>query len=234
MVGFLFSVLCYVAGLSSLVVFFAYIHFFIDQTSASFSWIAAVQNLVVFLLFPLQHSVLARPAVKKSIRRFTGELLERPLYVGTSGVVMFLVLWLWKPLGTVLYRLPYAPAFEVLEYFCVLLLIVTTNQMGHSSMFGLSQGYAAWKRTKLVEQELKTTGIFGVVRHPLTLLLIVILWAHNTMTAGRLELNVLFTAYALLGTVFEERDLIKHYGDKYLEYKRRVPAFIPLLNLQHR
>lgn len=227
--AFIISIVCYLLGLSSLVVFFSFIQFFVDRNPLPFSWASIVWNACVFLVFPLQHSILARPGIKDRIRHFTGEKLERPLYVGTSGVAMYAVLWLWKPVGPILYQLPYALSFDVVTYFALLLLIVTTVQMGHASMFGLAHGHAALKGLPLPQNGMKTDGMFGLVRHPLTLLLLVVLWSHNTLTAGRLEFNLLFSAYALIGTVFEENDLVKHFGDAYLEYRKRVPAFIPFL-----
>jgi protein-S-isoprenylcysteine O-methyltransferase Ste14 len=49
------------------------------------------------------------------------------------------------------------------------------------------------------------------------------------MTLSRLQWNLLFTAYALMGTYFEERDLVKNFGQQYLNYRKQVPGFIPKL-----
>ena len=47
------------------------------------------------------------------------------------------------------------------------------------------------------------------------------------MTAGHLLFAAGMTAYMLVAVVFEERDLIAHFGRQYEEYRRRVPMFIP-------
>lgn len=229
MSGLLFSILCYILGMGSLIWYFAYIQWIIDRNPAPFSWTALIFNAVVFLIFPIQHSLLARARAKNIINRRIHPLLERPLYVGTSGIAMMIVIGLWRPLGPMLYVLPYPVVFDVVTYACLVLLIVTTIKLGHHRLFGLANGYAVWKGQSIPETGLQTDGIFGIVRHPLTSLLIAVLWTHNTMTAGRLEFNVLFTAYALAGTIFEERDLVRNFGPKYLEYRKVVPAFIPRL-----
>jgi hypothetical protein len=47
------------------------------------------------------------------------------------------------------------------------------------------------------------------------------------MTAGHLLFVAAMTACMLVAVVFEERDLIAHFGRQYEEYRRRMPMFIP-------
>jgi len=35
------------------------------------------------------------------------------------------------------------------------------------------------------------------------------------------------TVYVFIGLYFEEKSLIEHFGDTYLDYKKRVPAVVP-------
>jgi methanethiol S-methyltransferase len=35
------------------------------------------------------------------------------------------------------------------------------------------------------------------------------------------------TGYILLAVRYEERDLVSHFGDRYRDYRRRVPMLIP-------
>lgn len=36
------------------------------------------------------------------------------------------------------------------------------------------------------------------------------------------------TAYIFMGTAIEERDLVRSLGGTYLDYRRRVRAFVPI------
>lgn len=208
--------------------FFWYIQFHIDFTSNVFSWPSVTFNTVLFIIFPLQHSILARPKIKEWIQSIVPKLLERSIYVGTSGIAMLIVLLEWRQFEPVFYRFETAWPFDVVFYLALFAILLALRNLNHNSMFGLTQGYVLLKGSEMPVEELNSTGLYQYVRHPLTSLLIITLWAHESMTAGRLQWNLLFTAYALIGTFFEERDLIRKYGQSYLEYRNRVPAFIPL------
>jgi protein-S-isoprenylcysteine O-methyltransferase Ste14 len=47
------------------------------------------------------------------------------------------------------------------------------------------------------------------------------------MTLGHFIFAAAMTGYVLLALQFEERDLIKIFGDRYRDYRRRVPMLIP-------
>ncbi len=220
---FLFSLFAYAAGMSSLIFFFYSLKFGANSIPSPFSWHVVMHNSLLFLVFPLQHSVLPRSFVKKQF----GEYLHRPFYVATSGIALWIILLWWRPFGPYLYRNVADLFFDVLFYVCVLMIVLCTIELGHGKMFGLAQGIAAWKHLPLTQGELKTTGMFGIVRHPITTLLIVVLWARGSLTAGSLLFNLLFTLYALLGTFLEEKALLAEMGDEYRDYRRKVPAFIP-------
>lgn len=211
-----------------MVAFFWYIQFVIDLTSNPFSWSSVFINTFFFMIFPLQHSILVRPKIKERIQKIVPKLLERSIYVGTSGIAMFVILFRWRQFEPLLYRFETSWPFDVVFYAALFSITLALRNLNHNSMFGLKQGYLLLKGSEMPVEDLKTTGLFKYVRHPLTSLLIVVLWSHESMTAGRLQWNLLFTAYALIGTFFEERDLIRKYGQSYLEYRNRVPAFIPL------
>jgi len=225
---FIFSVLAYVIGVGSMAGLFYYVQFIVDRNLVPFTWNAVLWNCLLFLIFPLQHSLLARPAIKKIFP----STLERSIYVATSGIAMWIILFEWNRVGPILYEVPspWSYLIDALFYVTLILIILTTREMDHWRMFGVSQGYATWKRTELPPGELKTSGLYAYIRHPLTSLFIVVLWCHATMSMGRLWFNLWFTFYALAGTIFEERDLKRTFGQKYLLYERRVGAFVPRLN----
>jgi protein-S-isoprenylcysteine O-methyltransferase Ste14 len=229
MIIFLFSIFSYLVGMSSLIYFFWLVQF-PQPESFPFSWNILLLNIAIFLIFPLQHSILPRRFIKDRMNPY----LHRPFYVLTSGIALWCVLLFWKPFGTIIYSNVATILLNIIFYISLALIIASTIALGHFQMFGLYQGYAAWRKMPLPSGQLEVDGIYGIVRHPITSLLLVALWSHSTLTQDRLLFNVLFSAYSLLGTVFEERSLIKEFGKDYLEYRRNVPGFFPRLSTHRR
>ena len=75
-------------------------------------------------------------------------------------------------------------------------------------------------------EPLHLTGFHRYVRHPLYGAAFVILW---TSALSPLGLATAFwgTLYLLAGTYFEERRLVRLYGETYKTYREQVPAFLP-------
>ena len=76
------------------------------------------------------------------------------------------------------------------------------------------------------DEPLHTGGFHAWVRHPLYAGTYLILWG-NAQDPFGLATAVWGSAYLAIGTMFEERRLLKLYGDAYRRYRAKVPALIP-------
>lgn len=47
------------------------------------------------------------------------------------------------------------------------------------------------------------------------------------MNLGRLEFAALWTAWILVGTLLEERDLVAEFDETYRQYCKQVPMLVP-------
>lgn len=81
--------------------------------------------------------------------------------------------------------------------------------------------------------EFDSSGVLGIVRHPWYLAVFILLWARDFNLAG-FTINVILSAYLLIGTFLEERKLVLEFGEKYKAYQRQVSILIPLKWLRSR
>lgn len=70
------------------------------------------------------------------------------------------------------------------------------------------------------------------MRHPIQLGFMIGFWATPHMTVGHLVFAGVTTAYIIVALkFFEERDLVRTFGDRYLNYRAQVPMLIPRARL---
>jgi methanethiol S-methyltransferase len=74
-------------------------------------------------------------------------------------------------------------------------------------------------------------GIHRYVRHPLYLGTFLLIWGFFLLFpyGSLLVTNVIITLYTLLGIFYEEKKLIRDFGEKYERYKQEVPMIFPKL-----
>jgi protein-S-isoprenylcysteine O-methyltransferase Ste14 len=75
--------------------------------------------------------------------------------------------------------------------------------------------------------EFDSSGVLSVVRHPWYLAVFILLWARD-LDPMRITVNVVLSAYLMIGTLLEERKLVLEFGDKYKLYQHQVSMLIPL------
>jgi protein-S-isoprenylcysteine O-methyltransferase Ste14 len=96
-------------------------------------------------------------------------------------------------------------------------------------------GLRQWERQRKGEEDapgrnerLFTGKGYGLVRHPLYLGCSLLLAFHPVQTRNSFASAVAIIAYFYIGTFFEERRLVRTFGEKYRAYQRRVPRLFPL------
>ncbi|MBF0561676.1 MAG: isoprenylcysteine carboxylmethyltransferase family protein [Alphaproteobacteria bacterium] len=200
-----------------------------EGRTAATVWAGAV-DIVLLVLFGLQHSVMARPRFKAWMTRLIPPPIERSTYVLISSVALALVMWQWRPIPVVVWRLESIPAQTVLYGLFALGWITTfyaTFLTDHNELFGLRQVYDWLHDRPRPPAKFQAASLYRFVRHPIMSGQLVAFWAAPTMTAGHLLFSSVMSAYILIGIHFEERDLGAALGDDYQQYRSRTPKLIP-------
>jgi protein-S-isoprenylcysteine O-methyltransferase Ste14 len=156
--------------------------------------------------------------------------VERSTFVLLATLALALVLWQWRPIPRVMWDVRatvFGSLLAVTFWIGWAILLVSTFLINHFELFGLAQVWAYLRSRQFVRPAFKTPLFYRFVRHPIYLGFIIAFWSAPVMTAGHLLFSMATTAYILLGIYFEERDLLRAYGEDYREYQRLVSMLFP-------
>ena len=191
---------------------------------------ALVVDILLLGLFAVQHSLMARPALKAWWTRFVAPSVERSTYVLLASLALILLFWQWRPLPTAIWSFHSGPVFLAFWGVCLLgwaTVLLSTFMINHFDLFGLRQVWAYRARKEIPPADFRTPLFYRIVRHPIYLGFILAFWSTPTMSQGHLLFAFATTAYILIAIQLEERDLLATFGAHYHDYRSRVGMLSP-------
>jgi protein-S-isoprenylcysteine O-methyltransferase Ste14 len=189
--------------------------------------------VLAVLVYGFFHSLLATLGLKKGLRGWLGPEVDRwyRLAFNTIAIMTFLpILGLTaaRP-GEILYK--FSPPWSYLalagQLLALLTLAIGLLQTGVWSFLGFKQ---VLNPSKITSSQMVTIGLYRWVRHPLYTAGLVFIWLTPIMTTSLLALNIGLTLYLILGAIYEERKLVREFGEAYTHYQQRTPMLIPGLS----
>lgn len=184
--------------------------------------------ILAILVWGVVHSLTASLGFKNFLRRtFGGGFMKyyRLLYNLFSALSFAPILYLMVALPTRdLYQIPSPWSYLMLagQGLSALLLLIAVLQTDTLSFVGLRQLFEEEQPGRLVR-----SGFYGLVRHPLYTFGLLFLWLSPNMTVNSLIVYLSLTIYILIGAYFEERKLLREFGQEYADYKSVTPMIIP-------
>ncbi|MCH6583047.1 MAG: isoprenylcysteine carboxylmethyltransferase family protein [Proteobacteria bacterium] len=207
-------------------------------------------SFFAFALFGVLHSVCAWEPFKDALARWSSQFFVdhfwRFIYCALSYAALYywisLLHWGQHPdsnIWLVDYPEPLWHGLVVLHLLSVVLAYVSFIQSDYLEFLGLKQlwqgiGRLSGRKASTEDLDLFGThrleikGIYGWVRHPMLLAGFLFL-ATSGPSRNNLVFLLMYTSYMLIGAYYEERRLIRIFGEQYVEYKRHVGAFFPRL-----
>ncbi len=103
---------------------------------------AAAIDVLLLVLFAVQHTVMARPWFKRRWTRIVPAPAERATFALAASLVLALLFWLWQPVGKTVWNLP-QPGAAVLwaVYAADWAAVGSTFLVSHFDLFGLRQAW---------------------------------------------------------------------------------------------
>jgi methanethiol S-methyltransferase len=182
---------------------------------------AAAIDVLLFTVFAAHHSLFARPWIKQWVVRLVPRRLERSFYVWVASLLLVLVCGAWQSLPGTLYTSDSSLAsfHAVVVAAGVVLTAFGARRLAPLELAGIDQ---ARRRRRGREASLVTSFPYNVVRHPIYLGWVLVVFGVPRMTMSRLLMACLSTAYLAIAVPWEERLLVREFGPEYERYARRV------------
>lgn len=187
-------------------------------------WKPIAVDVALFGVFALHHSLLARPRARAAVRAVVSPALERSVYTWTASLLFIGVCAWWQFVPGELYHL-HGPAAWTAHGVLLAGLVVTLRSSARLDVMelaGVRQVLASAGGAGADAPRLQTGGLYRVVRHPVYLGWVLIVFGTPHMTGTRLAFALISTLYLALAVPFEERDLRRTFGGRYGDYCRHV------------
>lgn len=190
---------------------------------------ALLLNAGLSLAFFIQHSGMVRKSFCQFLSSFLPEAYNGAFYSIASGISLFLVVLFWQGTSSLF------EAEGIIRIFMRIFFILPVagfvwgvNALGFFDPFGIRGvwTYPSGRKSRPVAFTAK--GPYQWVRHPLYLFMLMMIWSCPNLTKDRLLFNILWSGWIFVGTILEERDLVKQFGDGYREYQQKVSMLFPL------
>lgn len=192
--------------------------------------VSLMVNLVLLGLFAVQHSSMARPKFKEWWTKVVPRPIERSTYVLITSLLLSLLYWQWRPMPTEVWGVESPPASAAIWAVYGLgwvIVVGSTFIIDHFDLFGLRHTYLYFAGREYSSPRFTQRMLYRYVRHPIMLGFLVAFWATPTMTVGHLVFSLATTGYILIAIQLEERDLQRHLGEEYEQYRQEVSMLLP-------
>lgn len=189
-----------------------------------------IEYIIVILassLFGLQHSGLSALRVKEKLIDKWGKEGYARIFSTTSMLTLliaFLSMNFWDWIYFITQPALIQPLLLILGILLGLGGVILTMMASRV----ISVSTVADMRTDR-KAELITDGIYSRIRHPLYLATVLVFSALALIYPFPVVIvfSLSMISYTMIGAYFEERKLVKHYGDEYIEYKKTAGFILP-------
>lgn len=181
------------------------------------------------LAFFLQHSGMIRRGARQRLAKRIPTTYHPALYSIASGVFLCALVVAWQPTTDFLFHLRGSARWlsAAIAFLAAAGFAWGVHSLRAFDAFGTAPLKAVLRGTTAPPCPFVARGPYRCVRHPLYLFMLLLIWSTPRFSTDQLLFNLLWTAWIVVGTKLEERDLLVEFGRTYREYQESVPMLIP-------
>lgn len=221
--GFTFGVSVQALFLVTVVHLYAFLRWGATASTANWFWI----DLLLALQFAIPHSILLHPRFRDTFRRwFPGEM-HGAFFCLATCLSLLLLFGCWRTSPDIVWNLSGAAGSAVIGCFhlswAALLYSISLTGLGYQT--GLTQWKCWYQGVKQGRREFRAHSLYRLLRHPVYLSFLGLIWFTPVMTADHAVLTAVWTVYIFAGSILKDQRLLYYLGDSYAEYMSRVAGY---------
>ncbi len=191
--------------------------------SQSALWIDAA----LALQFALTHSLWLWPPVRQRLGRWISRSFYGCFFCVMTSLSLGLIFWQWRAMPTLIWQTSGSAALMLRAGFIGswIALFYSLSLTGLGYQTGLTEWWHWVRRRPLGRRDFTPRGAYFVLRHPVYLSFLGLLWFTPTMTLDHALLTGSWSVYIFLGSWLKDRRLAYYLGDTYRVYAARVPGY---------
>jgi protein-S-isoprenylcysteine O-methyltransferase Ste14 len=177
--------------------------------------------------FSVLHSGLLVPRVRKAL----GVLIPPPQYgcffCTATCLSLLVTIEFWQPSLGAVWRLhgPVGGLVSGAFYMSWAALLYSLSLTGLGYQTGWTPWWAWVRGREQPKRAFAPRGAYRVLRHPVYLSFLGLVWLNRAMTFDRLCLALVWTGHIFLGSYLKDRRLVYYVGEAYRRYQTRVPGY---------
>lgn len=191
-------------------------------------YVLTLDALLCFVFFA-QHSIMIRKPFKIRSGKIIPDHYYGAFYSISSGMILFMTMILWQDSQLYIFNGQdhIRALLRIIFFGSIGLFAWSCLAIGSFDFFGVGSIIANVRGAKNPTIPFIARGPYRWVRHPLYLAMVLMFWSCPDISIDRLFFNIFWTAWIVAATMLEERDLVKRFGEDYLEYQRTIPMLFP-------
>ena len=192
----------------------------------------AAWDLFLAVQYVVPHSVLLLPAVKKRLLPYITSYFYGSFYCMATCVGLLTAIFLWRGSSSVLWDLQGSAKLAVQVGFGLswVALFYSLSLTGLGYQTGLTEWVAWLRRQPLERRTFRPRGAYLLLRHPVYLSFLGLIWFTPRMSLDHALLTGIWTTYILVGSVLKDQRLAYYLGQEYRAYAQRVKGY-PLVGV---
>ncbi len=188
-------------------------------------WIAIDVGLAV--LFAVSHSVMLYPPSRRKLQNWIPYAFYDSVFCVVTCLSLLLLFFAWRTSETVLWQATgwSESLIRICFYGCWGALFYSLCLTGLGYQNGWTPFYDWLRREPPRRREFKPRGAYRLIRHPVYMSFLGLVWFTPRMSLDHAVLTAIWTAYIFYGSFLKDRRLEHFIGKPYKEYASKVPGY---------